>query len=81
MFLGTLITGLVLPQIPESPCPDVFQYKVQPLADNSVTITGLITVTDPPIERVLQLFVHLQLRAILPSVSFDTNSLYFEENR
>ncbi|XP_046682181.1 serine protease gd-like isoform X3 [Homalodisca vitripennis] len=68
MFLGTLVNGLARPQIPESPCPQVFQYQSHTVpGDSGITVTGLITVISPPIGTMLYLLVHLQLQAVLPS--------------
>lgn len=70
MFFGTVIGGSVVPHIPETPCPEVFQYQTTSVpGDNSIIVTGLITVMEPLIETVLYLFVHLQLQAVLPTVS------------
>lgn len=70
VFFGTVIGGSVLPRIPETPCPEVFQYQTTPVpGDTSIMVTGLIIIMKPPIETVLYLFIHLQLQAVLPSVS------------
>lgn len=70
--MGPVMTGAVPPMVPDSPCPQLFQYQSQIVpGDTSYTVTGLLNIT-PPTGVLLYLIVHLQLRAVLPSVSTDT---------
>lgn len=72
-FLDTVMAGAVPPTIPDSPCPQLFQYRSQIVpGDTSYTVTGLLNIPPPAVGILLYLVVHLQLRAVLPSVSTNT---------
>lgn len=69
LFMGTLMTGgsgLIPPQPPDTPCPSVFAYETMPGLNVWI---GVISVNIPRNRIPLDIFVHLQIQAALPTVS------------